>query len=67
MRRSVWPGSDWWRGLGMQARDESGQTMAEYSTLLAILVIGVVVVIGAFTTGVADKLQADLVTVLSGT
>ena len=41
--------------------------MAEYATLLSILVIGVVVVIGAFTTGVTDKLQSDLITILSGT
>jgi Flp pilus assembly pilin Flp len=63
MRGSVGNGSAWWR----QGSAESGQTMAEYATLLSILVIGVVVVIGAFTTGVADKLQSDLITILAGT
>jgi Flp pilus assembly pilin Flp len=63
MRCSRWYGPRRWSRGG----SESGQTMAEYATLLGILVIGVVIVIGAFSTGVANKLQSDLVTILSGT
>jgi hypothetical protein len=40
--------------------------MAEYATLLGVLIIAVVVVIGALSLGIGVKLQDDLATVLSG-
>jgi Flp pilus assembly pilin Flp len=49
-------------GLG----DERGQTMAEYATLLGILIIGIVVVFGALSLGIRDLLQNDLTTILTG-
>lgn len=61
MRGSTWQRSEWvshWRA-------ESGQTMAEYATVLGILVIGVVVALGLLTMGVADKLQSDVTTIVS--
>jgi hypothetical protein len=39
--------------------------MAEYATVLGILVIGVVVALGLLTMGVADKLQSDVTTIVS--
>ena len=62
MRRPVWQGSS----LRMRIRGESGQTMAEYATVLGVLIIAVVAAISFFSNGVDNKLQSDLVTILSG-
>ena len=62
MRRPVWQGSS----LRMRIRAESGQTMAEYATVLGVLIIAVVAAISFFSNGVDNKLQSDLVTILSG-
>jgi Flp pilus assembly pilin Flp len=48
-------------------RAESGQTMAEYATVLGVLIIAVVAAISIFSSGVDNKLQSDLVAILSGT
>jgi Flp pilus assembly pilin Flp len=45
---------------------ESGQTMAEYATVLGVLIIAVVAAITVFATAVDNKLQSDIVTILSG-
>jgi hypothetical protein len=63
MRRSMVQGRAWWARAG----SESGQTMAEYATVLGVLIIAVVAAIGLFTTGVENRLQSDIVTILSGT
>jgi Flp pilus assembly pilin Flp len=57
-----------WQGSAWQARLrlESGQTMAEYATLLGVLIIAIVVIFGAFSVGINNKLQNDLTTILSG-
>ena len=52
-----------WRA---RAVDESGQTMAEYATLLGVLIIAVAAVFTAFSVGVDAKLQDDLTTIMSG-
>lgn len=62
MRRPKWQGSGWWRS----ARAECGQTMAEYATVLGVLIIAVAATIGVFATGIDAKLQDDLATILSG-
>jgi Flp pilus assembly pilin Flp len=62
MRRPKWQGPAWWG----RARAERGQTMAEYATVLGILIIAVVAAIGVFASGVDAKLQNDLTTILSG-
>ena len=62
MRRPEWQGSTWQARLGA----ESGQTMAEYATLLGVLIIAVAVVFTAFSVGVNAKLQNDLTNILSG-
>jgi Flp pilus assembly pilin Flp len=46
---------------------ESGQTMAEYATVLGVLIIAVVAAISIFSSGVDNKLQSDLVAIFSGT
>ena len=61
MRRPVWQGSTWLA----RAKAESGQTMAEYATVLGVLIIAVAGAITAFALGVDNKLQNDLVTILS--
>jgi Flp pilus assembly pilin Flp len=63
MRRPVWQGP----GMRARIRAESGQTMAEYATLLGVLIIAVVAAISIFSSGVDNKLQSDLVAILSGT
>ncbi len=62
MQGSSEQGSDW-RAL---LHDESGQTMAEYATLLGVLIIAVAAVFTLFAVGVDAKLQSDLNTILSG-
>ena len=57
-----WQGSAWRARLAL----ESGQTMAEYATLLGVLIIAIVVIFGAFSVGINNKLQDDLTTILSG-
>jgi Flp pilus assembly pilin Flp len=66
MRRSVWCGSGWCGRAHALLRRESGQTMAEYATVLGVLIIAVVAGITLFAAGVSNKLQADLVVILSG-
>jgi Flp pilus assembly pilin Flp len=61
MRGSSEQGSDWRARL----YDESGQTMAEYATLLGVLIIAVAAVFTLFAVGVDTKLQSDLNTILS--
>ena len=62
MRRPHWHGSSWKTRL----RSENGQTMAEYATLLGVLIIAVAGVFTVFSLGIDAKLQDDLSTVLSG-
>ena len=62
MRRPKWHGSSW----KARSRSESGQTMAEYATLLGVLIIAVAVVFAALSVGINTKLQDDLTTILSG-
>jgi Flp pilus assembly pilin Flp len=50
--------SDWSSLLRAFPRRQEGQTMAEYSVVLAVIAVGVVATIGALSTAVADKLQA---------
>jgi Flp pilus assembly pilin Flp len=45
---------------------ESGQTMAEYATLLGVLIIVVVVAFGFFSNAVGTKLQSDLTAIFTG-
>jgi Flp pilus assembly pilin Flp len=63
MRRPVWQGS----GIGARVRAESGQTMAEYATVLGVLIIAVVAAISIFSSAVDNKLQSDIVAILGGT
>jgi Flp pilus assembly pilin Flp len=49
-----------------RARAERAQTMAEYATVLGVLIIAIVAAIGLFASGVDAKLQDDLTTILSG-
>ena len=62
MRRPTWQASTWLA----RARVERGQTMAEYATVLGVLIIAVAATIGVFATGIDAKLQDDLTTILSG-
>jgi Flp pilus assembly pilin Flp len=63
MRRLVWQGSS----MMARVHGESGQTMAEYATVLGVLIIAVVAAISIFSSGVDNKLQSDLVAIFSGT
>jgi Flp pilus assembly pilin Flp len=51
-----------WHG----ARSEQGQTMAEYATLLAILIIAVVGALTVFSTAVSTTLSSEASTIVSG-
>jgi Flp pilus assembly pilin Flp len=51
-----------WRG----ARSEQGQTMAEYATLLAILIIAVVGALTVFSTAVSTTLTSEASMIVSG-
>jgi Flp pilus assembly pilin Flp len=62
MRRPKWQASAW----VARAQEETGQTMAEYATLLGVLIIAVVVAVTALSLGIDAKLQNDLTTILSG-
>jgi uncharacterized membrane protein len=62
MHRPTWQGSAWWA----RACGERAQTMAEYATVLGVLIIAVVAGVTLFAAGVSNKLQADLVVILSG-
>jgi hypothetical protein len=62
MHRPTWQGSAWWA----RACGERAQTMAEYATVLGVLIIAVVAAIAVFSSGVDAKLQNDLTTILSG-
>jgi Flp pilus assembly pilin Flp len=62
MHRPTWQASSWLA----RARAERAQTMAEYATVLGVLIIAVVAAIGVFSSGVDAKLQSDLTTILSG-
>lgn len=52
--------------MATRMRAQAGQTMAEYATLLGVLIIAVVATITLFSTGVNTMLRSDLVTILSG-
>jgi Flp pilus assembly pilin Flp len=62
MRRLMWQGSAWKARLS----SESGQTMAEYATVLGVLIITVAVAVTALSLGITSKLQDDLTNILSG-
>jgi Flp pilus assembly pilin Flp len=62
MRRLAWQGSGIWACV----RGESGQTMAEYATVLGILIIAVVAAVTVFSSAVDSKLQSDIVAILGG-
>jgi Flp pilus assembly pilin Flp len=62
MHRPTWQGSSWWG----RAREERAQTMAEYATVLGVLIIAVAATIGVFSSGIDAKLQSDLTNILSG-
>jgi Flp pilus assembly pilin Flp len=64
MRRPMWQGSA--RRVRREAGSELGQTMAEYATLLGVLIIAVAAVFTAFALGINAKLQTDLLNILSG-
>jgi Flp pilus assembly pilin Flp len=49
-----------------RVRDESGQTMAEYATVLGVLIVGAAGAITFLAFGINQKLQTELVTILSG-
>ena len=66
MRQLVWGGSGWCGRAHALLQQERGQTMAEYATVLGILIIAVVGGVTLFANGVSAKLQADLVVILSG-
>jgi Flp pilus assembly pilin Flp len=65
MRRSERQGSGWWTRAGDHARAESGQTMSEYAVVLGMLILAVAGVFTLFATGINDKLQDDLMVILS--
>ncbi len=53
--------SDFFRRLHINAltlREESGQTMAEYGVVLAVITIGVVVVLTSLSGGIKNALNA---------
>lgn len=62
MRRPTLQPSAWWA----RARAERAQTMAEYATVLGVLIIAVAATIGVFSNGIDAKLQNDLTTILGG-
>ena len=62
MRRPKWQAAAW----RVRAQEESGQTMAEYATVLGVLIIAVAVAITALSLGIDAKLQNDLSTILTG-
>ena len=62
MHRPTWQAASWLA----RTRAERAQTMAEYATVLGVLIIAVVAAIGVFSSGVDAKLQDDLTTILSG-
>jgi len=44
------------------ARDEDGQTMAEYAVVLAVITIAVVVTLGLLSTGISTALKNVIAT-----
>jgi Flp pilus assembly pilin Flp len=49
-----------------RACSEEGQTMAEYATVLGILIVAVVATITLFSTAVNSALASHITTILSG-
>jgi hypothetical protein len=67
MHRPKWQGQVWWsRVRATGAGAQRGQTMAEYATVLGVLIIAVAATIGVFASGIDAKLQNDLTNILSG-
>jgi Flp pilus assembly pilin Flp len=67
MHRPKWQGQRWWSRLRTtSAGAERGQTMAEYATVLGVLIIAVAATFGVFASGIDAKLQNDLTNILSG-
>jgi Flp pilus assembly pilin Flp len=62
MRRPKWQAS----ARRALAEQESGQTMAEYATLLGVLIIAVAATITVLAGGIDAKLQNDLTNILTG-
>jgi Flp pilus assembly pilin Flp len=56
----------WQWAVWTRVRSEQGQTMAEYATLLAILVVAVVATIGLFSAAVNNALASHVTTILTG-
>jgi Flp pilus assembly pilin Flp len=50
----------------LRTESEQGQTMAEYATLLGILVVAVVATITVFSTAVNGALASHVTTILTG-
>ena len=49
--------------LDLLIRSEHGQTMAEYSVVLGVIVLGVILALGTFATAVAAHLQSAASTI----
>ena len=61
MRRPKWQAS-----ARRALAEESGQTMAEYATLLGVLIIAVAATVTVLAGGIDAKLQNDLTNILTG-
>jgi Flp pilus assembly pilin Flp len=48
------------------ARDEEGQTMAEYGVILAVITVGIVVALGLLSGGIKSAIDAVVVTLKGG-
>ena len=48
----------YFQNLLSEAREEAGQTMAEYAVVLAVITIAVVVTLGLLSTAISNKLNS---------
>ena len=65
MRRSIRQVQVRWRQAQVLVAQQSGQTMAEYATVLAVVVIGVAVALTAFASAVNGMLQREITTIFT--
>jgi Flp pilus assembly pilin Flp len=54
------------RAVSLDPAAEAGQTMAEYATLLAVLIIAVATMMTVFSTAVNNALGSHITTILTG-